>query len=452
VTYRCAATIAIAGLLGGCTDAPDDDGPTIHGPPGCPAILAPGVHGPRAGVGDTMSICVVDSDTGQPVEGAAVRLDGIRTGLTAADGRVDFPGGAARAVTVGEPGGSQVTWAGFQGTQWISPYERDVNVPARVTGRIAGWAALPAPAAGHYLLADVTYTRRTDPTYRKNTLEQDVVDGMPQNRCRRDPGPGAACDWALTTRPGRQRIIATIIDADDAGTTTTDDDVYEVVGYADSGSIILDSGEQRADVVLELVPADELWITNVDVTDYSEAPKERRGELSLDLGEDGELVGAFPPLVAGAAPRLYPVNGGRFAGRYDLFLYAYEPGEDATYALTYVVGVQGGGYNVHGDPMRISRCGPSCWRLTPAWTVAFATFRRDDGTSWSVFQSDYSAGRIMEPTGLDLLGETPVRLDVRSFSLERLDIADFELLDIVTDPSSSYAWRYGAGASGIFTP
>lgn len=449
------ALLVVVGACGTSEDGDDTDPPVVQGP-GCPAVLEAGVHNPEP-IGSATSICVFDPDTGQPVGGVPVHLDGNRSGLTGADGRVDFPSAGSRAVTVGATGASQTTWAGFYGTQWIIPYEADASVPAQVTGRIIGWGSLPPPEPGHYLLAEVTSTRRIDPTYRKNTLEQEVVEGIPQNRCRRDPGPATTCAWTLTTRPGRQRLIATIIDVDAGATPSTADDVYAVIGYADSGAITLGAGELRTDVELQRVPAGDLSTITFDIIGASNPPLRWHGELALDLGADGQFVGAFPPLVSGASTRLYPINADPFAGRYDLVIYSYGVDDDTSYGLDSFldVGGGGGGYGVERPSMVISRCGHACWRLAPDWDLGFATFRRGDGTYWSVFQSNYSAGRILQPPGIDVLGEAPVEVTVRTLALDDFlptVLGDFVLDDLVTDPTLYFGHRPGAGASGTFTP
>lgn len=440
------------GLAAGCAEPDPEGAPTIHGAPGCPDVLEPGVHGPYLGMGDAMSICVIDADTRQPVVGIPVWLDGNRSGLTGPDGRADFPGGGSRAVTVGDPSGSQVSWFGFEGAQWIIAYESDAAGPASVTGTIAGWTSLPEPAPGHYLVADVTYTRRVDPTYRKNALDQAIVDGVPQNRCHRDPGPAAACEWTLTTRPGRQRILATILDADSAGTTSTGDDVYTVIGYADSGTITLAAGEARTGVALDRVPDDELQTASIEPIAELEDPRPLRGELALDLGADGVFVAAFPPLVPGGPPRPFPINAGRFAGRYDVSLYA---GDDASYAFRLSLDASlTGGHGVSGYSMEITDCGHGCWQMMGgAADLTFATFRRTDGTSWSVFQTEYSLGRILFPPGLDVIGEGPVDVTARSVWFDyRLDTADFVLEELLTTPHDAFGGHQGSGARRTFAP
>jgi hypothetical protein len=404
--------------LAACDGAGDGDRASGEGPPGCDPAIPFGTNGPRVpGFADTMSICVTDADTGDPAAGVRVTLDGGRVAYTDAQGRADVPGGGwTRAVTLGEPGASTLTWSGPIGNQIMLPFERDATA-AQVRGEVAGWAELPPPAAGHYRIAEIQSSERPELTYRKNRLAQEVAGGVPANRCMRRAGDAAtACTWRLATRPGLQRLIATIVDADDAGTPDdASDDTYEVTGYAMATSVALAPAEQLDGVVLAPVPAEGLVTMPIDLaTGEATAGLDVTAELALQLGAEGRIVWRFPPITPASPPR--PVLRTDDPNAYVLTVHAFDPADPASRGLTPRLFYAADAapeftYTAELPPYPLGSCGAACWTLAGGLRVA--RFDLDDGTAR--IQIENAPGwHVRPPPGAPPLGASAFEIVVIS--------------------------------------
>ena len=117
-----------------------------------------------------------------------------------------------------------------------------------MTGTIAGWDAMPAPAADHNRLAVIGASSNPALTDRANTIDQgtrsvDVDIGgniysfdVASNVCVRNSNPLALvndCNWVLTTHAGAQAHFAILVDQDTKGTPDDDaDDTITATGWA----------------------------------------------------------------------------------------------------------------------------------------------------------------------------------------------------------------------------
>jgi hypothetical protein len=420
--------VGLAACDAGATGTPDA---VPVGAPGCETELELGAETlPLTGF---LSVCVTDADTGEPAAGVAVTLDGGRAGVTDAAGRADFAGEWSRAITLGEPGESTITWTRFGGNRAILRFERDAAA-ARVRGDVPGWADLPAPAPGHYRIAEVRSSERPDPTYRKNRIPQEVVDGIAVNRCVRRAGDAAApCAWTLATRPGLQRLIATIMDADDGGTPDDlDDDSYEIVGYGVGAELALAPREVRDGVALPLASDDALVVTafELDAVDEAEGLAVA-ADLVLDLGDAGRFEWRSPPFAPGA-PVLRPDG----LGTYYLALQAFDPAEPASRSVNVhpFDPENEDTYQIIVRPRRLGVCAEACWTFSPRGLLV-ARFDRADGTSWIDVDASRDTQHLRPPPEVSL-GPEPVTFEIVALDGYALSVHDIAPLLVVDEASA----------------
>ena len=233
---------------------------------------------PGGGIGDgpirgALNVFVIDEDTRNVLSSAAVRVGAAEetepcqaltdsTGLARFDssasgssGTADGGAGAsgcklltkAVTLTVSATGHAPSTWIGVDGSN-VTIALRAISAPAlpraTVTGTIAGWDAMPAPAANHNRLAIIGASSNPDLTDRANNIDQgtrsvDVEIGnniypfdIAANVCVRNSNPLALvndCNWVLTTHTGAQAHFAILVDQDTKGTPDDEtDDTFTV--------------------------------------------------------------------------------------------------------------------------------------------------------------------------------------------------------------------------------
>lgn len=215
---------------------------------------------PGGGIGDgaisgLLNVYVTDEDTRAPVTNASVRVGAAAavipctvqtdmTGLAVFDARTCPALKGKQDLTASAAGYVPNTWIGVNGTNLTITIRATTRVPvdsAVVTGTIAGWDALPAPATGHQTLGIVGFSQTRVLGDRANDIPQGTrVLTVPvvgtvnvlASACVRNAAIND-CNWRLTTRTGAQAHYALVVDQDSKGTPNDDsDDTLTIIGWA----------------------------------------------------------------------------------------------------------------------------------------------------------------------------------------------------------------------------
>lgn len=311
----CLAIAVLTGPLGLAACSGDDGG----GGGGAvePKLITGGgvADGPIDGV---LHVHVIEQETNRAVAGATVTLAGS-TAATDASGLATFTGvSGPQTVSASANGRAAATWFGVAGANVTLPLQLSRAVPtAQVSGTIAGWGSIPAPALDHYILGVVTYSFLEDPTAPENAIPQPMNGTTPLFACIRSSLGGNTCSWQINARVGKQIHTAVIVDGDTRGTTNTADDTYMLIGYAAGDvmtltenqqvtgeSLAMVAGTQQLSVVFPSPPAGLPTIVAIP-------------ELQLADGS-GRIVLPLPPLSAATPAKAVLAPAGKFAGTYEV--------------------------------------------------------------------------------------------------------------------------------------
>jgi hypothetical protein len=245
------------------------------------ALLALAVGAAGCGTDDdrpsARRIRAVALETGEPIGGPII-IDGE---LLTLDGvvEVELPPGS---VTILAGGGGGVGYGAFVGEvadEMVVPVAQTGFREARVEGTVGGWTEQPAPPPGHTLAVWI------DPSLR--VIELLLGGTAPAHAgalacATRDPA-AAPCSFALNLRAETTAVVATIVEVAGADTTSTDDDrVVRVRGFATALELALDFAVPSTDVVLE--PTGSFPVT-ASLPDPG-------GEVSEVIGVPGIAVGS----------------------------------------------------------------------------------------------------------------------------------------------------------------
>lgn len=308
----CLASLASLASLAACGD---DGGP---GPGGVdPKLISGGgvSDGPIDGV---MHVHVIEQDSNRPIAGAVVTTpSGI--GITDASGRVTFIDvSGPQTVTATATDRAAATWFGVAGANVTLPLQSSRPIPmARVSGTIAGWGGLPAPALDHYTLGVVTYSFLEDPTSPENAIPQPMNGTTPLFACIRSSLGGNTCDWQINARVGKQLHTAVIVDGDTRGTTNTADDTYTLIGYAAGDVMTLTEGQQVTGESLAMIAGTQPFSVIFPAAAPGLANAVAIPELQLADGS-GRIVFPLPTLTAANPSTQILASSGRFAGTYEV--------------------------------------------------------------------------------------------------------------------------------------
>jgi len=344
------ASFAVAGLACGGGSSPAKTEP--HMIPGGGIADGP-LHG-------TLNVFVIDEDTRNAVSSATVRVgpaDELEpcqaltdsTGLarfTSTGGDADGGTGGAgcklltkpATITVSASGHAPSTWIGVDGgnvtvaLRAISP-----NIPrATVTGTIAGWDAMPDPAADHNRLAIIGASSNPALTDRANNMDQgtrsvdvDVVGvgvvsfDVAANVCVRNSNPLALvndCNWVLTTHTGPQAHFAILVDQDTKGTPDDDtDDTFTATGWAIKTGLSFGEGTTTNSESLEPIADADMQSFSATFASGPSGLDNVAGLPQLDLGTDGRIGIILPALNKTMTTTRVPKLTGPLAGaHYDM--------------------------------------------------------------------------------------------------------------------------------------
>jgi hypothetical protein len=313
---------------------------SVSGPPE-PRLIAGG------GVGDVpvaggVNVYVIDDDTKKPVSGAAVRVGGSSDPMACAQttdstGLAIFTSMTCMLVTSGKQsltasasGYAPSTWIGVDGAN-VTIAIRAMTTPpvdtAVVTGTIAGWDALPAPAAGHQTLAIVGASASRTlgdaandiPQEQRNVMVGVVPFPIASNLCVRN-ALVSDCNWKLKTRTGPQAHYAIVVDVDSKGNDVEADDTFTVIAWAVKRGLDFTKDHGADGETLTL-------LTDAEMQSFSATFPTPLTGLSyvaafpmLDLGDEGRIAIILPALDPQHTMTKVPKLAGPLANaKYDLF-------------------------------------------------------------------------------------------------------------------------------------
>ena len=340
---RSAAAAVLAGALGaaagGCGGS--------EAPPAEPRLI------PGGGVGDgaiagRLNVYVMDEDTRAPVAGASVRVGASAaaapctlltdsTGLAVFDKQSCPSLKGKQTLTASAGGYVPATVIGVNAsnvTTTLSAVSRPPIDTATVTGTIAGWDSLPAPAAGHRTLGIVAASQTRKLGDRANELPQGTrtfsvpIIGaitIPANVCVRE-GQISDCAWRLTTRTGAQAHYAVILDQDTKGTPANDsDDTMTVIGWALKTGLGFSAGQTASGESLPQLADTQMRSFTVAMSTPPSGLDAVAGFPMLDLGADGRVPITAPPLDLTTTTTRVPALAGELSSaRYDLLAQAQD--------------------------------------------------------------------------------------------------------------------------------
>jgi hypothetical protein len=322
---------------------------SVTSAPPAPRLIAGGGlgDGPVAGA---LNVYVTDDATRAPVSGSTVRVGAPSdpaacTALTDSTGLAIFDAKSCALVASGKQsltasaaGYAPSTWLGVDATNLTVTIRATTPPPvdsAVVTGTIAGWDTLPAPAAAHNTLAIVGYSADPTASDAVNNIAQDMrnvhvaslnVDvPVASNVCLRNALVDD-CAWRFKTRLGAQAHYAVVVDQDTKGTDDDDsDDTFTVIAWAIKSGLSFEKDQGADGEALTLLTDDQMQ----PFTASFPAPPSALDYLAafpiLDLGGDGRIAIVLPALDLTHMMTRVPKLAGPFAGaRYDLLAKAQD--------------------------------------------------------------------------------------------------------------------------------
>jgi hypothetical protein len=234
------------------------------------------------GIDGYLNVYVIDADTNAVIPSAAVQVSASATAApcsrtTDSTGLAVFDptscAGLRGKVTVTASASSYAptTWIGANGANMTINIQQTVRPApdtANVSGTIAGWETLPAPAANHTTIALVGASQTSNLGDLANSIQQPtrtvqiagtgLTTTIPANACVRN-ALADDCNWQLIARTGAQAHFAIIVDSDDNGTPDDmSDDVVTPVGWALLTGLDLSVGQSVTGEALPLVGAGDL--------------------------------------------------------------------------------------------------------------------------------------------------------------------------------------------------
>jgi hypothetical protein len=322
---------------------------------------------PGGGLGDgpingALNVYVADDDTRAPVSGATVRVGGSSdpaacsattdsTGLALFEKKTCALLDGKQSITASSTDYAPTTWIGVDAanvTLSIKAKTPAAVDTAIVTGTIAGWDALPAPAAQHSLLGIVGYSASSTMSDAANNLVQDMrtvhamVAGMtidapvPSNACVRNLYVDD-CTWRLKTRTGAQAHYAIVLDQDGKGTDDKTDDTFTVIGWAIKTGLSFQKDVGADGETLTLLTDDQMQPFTAMFPSAPSGLDYLQAYPMLDLGDAGRLAIILPALDAThTMTRVPKLTGALASAHYDFVAKAQDAmGQDQPATLSW---------------------------------------------------------------------------------------------------------------------
>jgi len=316
-----------------------------------PMLVSGGAIG-GGGIDGYLNVYVIDADTNAVISPAAVQVSASpaaspctettdSTGL-AIFGPTTCAGLRGKVtVTASASGYAPTTWIGADGANMtinIQATVRPMPDTANVSGTIAGWENLPAPATGHttIALAGASQTANlgdlansiAQPTRMVTIAGSALTTTIPANACVKN-ALADDCNWQLVARTGAQAHYAIIVDDADNGTPNDmSDDLVTPVGWALLAGLNLSAGQNVTAETLPMVAAGDLQTFTAafpalpaGMTTFSAYPA-----IALPGGQ-GRIPGVVPTLGPSVTMTSVPKLGaattaGLAGGSYDLLAQA----------------------------------------------------------------------------------------------------------------------------------
>jgi hypothetical protein len=362
-----AVYLVVGALAGaeGCGSVSSDNHPA-------PMLVPGGAIGGGA-INGYLNVYVIDGDSYAPVAGAAVEVGASPSaspcmGLADSTGLATFdpmgcPGLRGKVtLTASATGYAPTTWIGADGanlTITIQATTRPAPDTANVSGTIAGWESLPAPAAGHTTIGLVANSQTsnlgdlansiTQPTRTISIGSTALTTTIPANACVKN-ALADDCNWQLIARTGQQAHFAIIVDDDTNGTPDdTTDDVITPVGWALLTGLSLSKDQTTVNETLPAVAAGDLVPFTASFPALPAGMTYFNAYPAIELpGGEGRIPAVVPTLGANVTMTSVPKLGGTTTvglagGSYDLLAQAQATmtaGEPGT--LTWMHGVNVG--------------------------------------------------------------------------------------------------------------
>src|SRR5688572_7146233 len=205
-------TLCLAAV--GCGGSDEDSGP---GAGTKEPIPGGGVGG--AALDGRSDVFVLASD-GSPIANATIYVGegtaAASVGTTDSSGYLSASNDAlvsGSVITASASGIGSVSYAGVTGSLVSFVIPKGAATDVTVSATIAGWDALPDPAAGKYRVARAVASRPID----LGTLDG-VMATAGSNACFRKSGQPAECAFQVQAHPASELLLAVIAEGDDAGT------------------------------------------------------------------------------------------------------------------------------------------------------------------------------------------------------------------------------------------
>jgi hypothetical protein len=358
----CGVCLVLAVLAVGCGSVSDasksdgspdgrskPDGSTSDNDPS-PVVVTGGGIGSGALAG-YLNVYVVDTDTNAPIAGASVVVSGSPaspcTALADSTGLVAFnptncPGLRGKVnLTASALAYAPDTWIGANGANMtvnLQANTRPIPATATVSGTIAGWESLPAPATGHTTIALIGTSQTQNLGDLANNIQQPTrtvavgstssTTTIPANACVRNALVDD-CNWQLIARTGPQAHFAIIVD-DDANGTPNDssDDIDTPVGWAVLTGLNLSAGQTLVNETLPAVAAGDLVTVSATFPALPAGMTYFNAYPSIELpGGMGRIPAVVPALGVTVTMTSVPKLGGTTTaglagGSYDLMAQA----------------------------------------------------------------------------------------------------------------------------------
>ncbi len=323
-----------------------------------PGLIAGG--GANGGaIKGALAVFVIDEDTDAPLSGATVRAGVNASATPTAMGTTDATGGVAlsadaltgkQTVTVVASGYAPTTWVGVNAANLTIPVRSKtppaVSPSGTVMATIAGWDALPMPAANHFTAAIVVAS--DDPEHDTVGITQGTrtVSGLPMpiaaNICIKGMVQTTAisdCNLSVKTRTGKLALLAFIVDRDNRGTANDNDDVSVVTGYAVVTGLDVASGATMGGVMLSQIPATDTTSLGITLAAPPAPLTTSRAVPILDLGgasAGGRFSLGFVLADAAMPTSLVPkLVGPLSAAHYDVTAQALAPSPSNVTSLAF---------------------------------------------------------------------------------------------------------------------
>lgn len=324
------ALIVLAAACGG------DDGNT----PSPMVIAGGGITDP--GIDGTVHVYAIDGDTDLPIAGATVRVGTLEgatdaTGLFTAKGDLSGP----QTIAVKASGYAAAIFVGADGANVTASLDRTpaptTEAPhAEISGTITGWDALPTPPADHITAALITYSQTRELGGKDNDIEPPPSGGgLASNVCAKAPALSPPCAWRVNARVGTVAVYATMVDIATQGTSSEDDDVITVTGFATAPNLTVVANAAQSGIALTPLAAGSTATASVSFGSPPSGLVPTIGIVGVDLGTAGvmRVPPIAPPMTTTVVPNLAAITG----ASYEFVALAREQVTDGTAAESIVL-------------------------------------------------------------------------------------------------------------------